>query len=82
MNQNSKIQALTVRFSKHLYNKICAHAEGRSITNAEALREIVQGYFNQQDEVARVEVMEAALLDAIRHCEHNLGAQINNLVQE
>ena len=81
MNKTNKIQTLTVRFSSHLYAKICEQAEEKSITNAEALRQIVQEYFNQQDEVARIETIEATLLAAIKSSQETLTLQINNLVQ-
>lgn len=80
MKTNNKTQTLTVRFSSHLYNKVCHMAEEQSITNAEAIRLIVQSYFTDQDETARLDAAQATILDAVKQAELNISKQINNLI--
>lgn len=80
MKTNNKTQTLTVRFSSHLYNKVCNMAEEQSITNAEAIRLIVQSYFTDQDESARLDAAQATILDAVKQAELNISKQINNLI--
>lgn len=80
MKTNNKTQTLTVRFSSHLYNKVCLMAEEQSITNAEAIRLIVQSYFTDQDETARLDAAQATILDAVKQAELNISKQINNLI--
>ena len=80
MKINNKTQTLTVRFSSHLYNKICLVAEEQSITNAEAIRMIVQSYFTEQDEVARLDAAQSTILEAVKQAELNIRNQINNLI--
>jgi predicted DNA-binding protein (UPF0251 family) len=76
----NKTQTLTVRFSSHLYNKICLVAEEQSVTNAEAIRMIVQSYFTEQDEAARLDAAQSTILDAVKQAELNISNQINNLI--
>lgn len=80
MKTNNKTQTLTVRFSSHLYNKVCLMAEEQSITNAEAIRLIVQSYFTEHDESARLDAAQATILDAVKQAELNISKQINNLI--
>jgi metal-responsive CopG/Arc/MetJ family transcriptional regulator len=82
MNQSSKIQTLSVRFPSHLYSKVCAEAEQQGITNAEAIRIMVQQYFSDRDEVTRLNAMQTAILSAIRNSEESIGQQINSLVAD
>ena len=80
MNRNTKIQTLSVRFSAHLYDRICKEAEQLNITNAEALRVIAQNYFSAQDEGVRLDALEAAILNAVKESEQSLRRDINALV--
>ena len=80
MKINNKTQTLTVRFSSHLHNKVCQVAEEQSITNAEAIRMIVQSYFTEQDEIARLDTAQSSIIDAVKQAELNISKQINNLI--
>ena len=82
MNKNNKIQTLSVRFPSHLYDKVCIEAEQRNITNAEAVRLMIQQYFTQQDESSRLNTMQTTILSAIRDVEETIGQQINNLIAD
>ncbi len=80
MKNQNKTQMLTVRFPSYLYDKICSEAEKHSTNHAEAIRVIVQKYFTDRDESARLDAVEATLLNALKVTEQNLVKQINDLV--
>ncbi len=82
MKKSIKIQTLSVRFPSHLYDKVCVEAEQNNVTNAEAIRLMVQQYFTERDEVSRLNTMQTAIISAVKNVEESIGQQINNLIAD